>query len=199
VPEDSLQTAARLARRMPGYRWVRRRAVPRIRQSATARALAHRMFPSQPNGSGPNGSGPNGSGPPVDVAPGKLLAGVGVEQLPVVLLSLVGLAEGTAENPAVGKLIDAVIDEVAGLQLLGAGFRPVFLLDTPAFSQARCYGYPVELVTPAPAWSGDPADWPGYIGARVASMMRTYGISAVVTVGPHGLDEVGRGMLLSFG
>jgi hypothetical protein len=44
VPEDSLQTAARLARRMPGYRWVRRRAVPRIRQSATARALAHRMF-----------------------------------------------------------------------------------------------------------------------------------------------------------
>ena len=189
MAERSLQTVARLARRMPGYRWVRRRAVPRIRQSAAARALAHRMFPSQSNG----------SGPPVDVAPGRLLAGVGVEQLPVVLVSLVGLAEDVAENAVRVKVIDAVIDEVAELQLLGAGFRPVFLLDTPAFSRARSYGYAVELVTAAGAWSGEPADWPEYIGARVASMMRTYGISAVVTVGPGGLDHVARGLLRSYG
>jgi hypothetical protein len=189
VPEDSLQTAARLARRMPGYRWVRRRAVPRIRQSATARALAHRMFPSQANG----------SGPPADVAPGRLLAGVGVEQLPVVLVSLVGLADDLAENAVPGKVIDAVIDEVAELQLLGAGFRPVFLLDTPAFSRVRSYGYAVELVTAAATWSGEPADWPEYIGARVASMMRTYGVSAVVTVGPGGLDNPARGLLRSYG
>ena len=45
VREDQLQDVARLARRMPGYRWVRRRAVPRIRRSAAARALAGRMFP----------------------------------------------------------------------------------------------------------------------------------------------------------
>ena len=100
MPEDSLQTAGRLARRMPGYRWVRRRAVPRIRQSAAARALAHRMFPSQANG----------LGPPADVAPGRLLAGIGVEQLPVVLVSLVGLADHVAENAVRGKVIDAVID-----------------------------------------------------------------------------------------
>jgi hypothetical protein len=189
VSEDSLQAAARLARRMPGYRWVRRRAVPRIRQSAAAKALAHRMFPSQSNG----------SGPPLDVAPGRLLAGVGVEQLPVVLVSLVGLADDLAENAVPGKVIDAVIDEVAELQLLGAGFRPVFLLDTPAFSRARSYGYPVELITGAAAWWGEPADWPEYLGARIASMMRVYGISAVVTVGPHGLDDVARGLLRSYG
>jgi hypothetical protein len=189
VPEDSLQTAARLARRMPGYRWVRRRAVPRIRQSAAARALAHRMFPSQSNG----------AGPPDDVAPGRLLAGIGVEQLPVVLVSLVGLGEDVAENAVRGKVIDSVVDEVAELQLLGAGFRPVFLLDTPAFSGVRSYGYAVELVSAAAAGSGEPADWPEYIGARIASMMRTYGISAVVTVGPHGLDNVARGLLRSYG
>jgi len=147
------------------------------------------MFPSQSNG----------SGPPVDVAPGRLLAGVGVEQLPVVLVSLVGLAEDVAENAVRVKVIDAVIDEVAELQLLGAGFRPVFLLDTPAFSRARSYGYAVELVTAAGAWSGEPADWPEYIGARVASMTRTYGISAVVTAGPNGLDDVARGLLQSYG
>jgi hypothetical protein len=189
VSEDSLLTVARLARRMPGYRWVRRRAVPRIRQSAAARTLAHRMFPSQSNG----------SGPPADVAPGRLLAGVGVEQLPVVLLSLVGLADDVAENAVSGGIIDAVIDEVAELQLLGAGFRPVFLLDTPAFSRARSYGYVAELVTPALAWSAESADWPEYIGARVATLTRTYGISAVITIGPHGLDAVTRGLLRSFG
>jgi hypothetical protein len=189
VAEDSLHTAARLARRVPGYRWVRRRAVPRIRRSAAARALAHRMFPSQSNG----------SGPPADVAPGNLPAGVGVEELPVVLLSLVGSAEEIAKNAVSDKVMDAVIDEVAQLQLLGAGFRPVFLLDTPAFGRARSYGYPAELVTPAASWSGDPAGWPEYIGARVASMRKAYGVSAVVTIGRHGLDAVTRGLLRSFG
>ena len=35
VAEDSLRKVARLVRRMPGYRTVRRRAVPWIRKSAT--------------------------------------------------------------------------------------------------------------------------------------------------------------------
>ena len=42
-----------------------------------------------------------GSGPPADVAAGRLLAGLGVEQLPVILFSLIGLTDGTAENAAV--------------------------------------------------------------------------------------------------
>jgi hypothetical protein len=190
VAEDSIQRAARLARQMPGYRWVRRRAVPRIRRSAAARALAHRMFPTE---------SPRGPGPPADVAAGELLAGLGVEQLPVVLLSLVGLTDGTADNAAVSKVVDAVIDEVAETQLLGAGFRPVFLLDTPAFGRVRGYRYVAELVPPRAAWAGDPVDWSAYVAARVASIRTTYGVSAMITVGADGLDEVSRGVLRSFG
>jgi hypothetical protein len=189
MSDHSLQTAARLARRMPGYRWARRRAVPRIRQSAAARAFAHRILPSQPRG----------LGPPADVAAGRLLAGIGVDQLPVILVNLLGLTDRSSDSAAINKIIDSVIDEVAETQLLGAGFRPVFLIDTPAFGRARSYGYPVELVTPCAAWSGEPVDWPEYIGARVAAMMRTYGISSVVTVGPDGLGDVGRGLLRSYG
>ncbi len=72
--------------------------------------------------------------------PGRLLAGLGVERLPVILVSLVGFADGIGERAVVSEVVDAVIDDVAEMQLLGAGFRPVFLLDTPAFTRARSYG-----------------------------------------------------------
>jgi len=174
---------------MPGYRFLRRRAMPRIRQSAAARALAQRIFPIESDG----------SGPPVDVAAGRLLAGLGTERLPVVLLNLVGLADDLGDRVAIGELVDDVIDDVAELQLLEAGFRPVFLLDTPAFSRARSYGYLVELVTPRTAWSAEFPEWSEYVAARVASMTTTYGISAVITVGPGGLGDVPRAVLRSFG
>ena len=45
-----------------------------------------------------------------------------------------------------------------------------------------------------PLWPGEPADWPEYIAARVASMTTTYGISAIVTVGRDGLDDMARGI-----
>jgi hypothetical protein len=92
-----------------------------------------------------------------------------------------------------------VIDEVAECQLLGAGFRPVFLLDTAAFGRARSYGYVVELLTPRSAWLGEPADWPEYLAARVTSMRTIYGVSAMITAGSDGLDDVARGLLRSFG
>jgi hypothetical protein len=141
----------------------------------------------------------NGSRPPADVTPGRLLAGLGVERLPVVMVSLVGLADGTADKAAISNIVDAVIDEVAERQLLGAGFRPVFLLDTPAFGRARSYGYLAELVTPRTAWMGEPVEWSEYVGDRIASMTTTYGVSTMITVGPDGLDEVARGVLQSFG
>jgi hypothetical protein len=86
----ALQGAARLAHRVPGYRWVRRRAVPRIRRSAAARALATRIFPLESRGE---------SGSPADVTPGRLLAGLGVEQLPLVLISLVDLPMASVKGP----------------------------------------------------------------------------------------------------
>ena len=55
---------SRLARRMPGYRWVRRRAVPRIRQSATAaQRWPTACFRASSNGSAARR--PHGSGRPV--------------------------------------------------------------------------------------------------------------------------------------
>ena len=191
APEDPLLQAARLARRVPGYRWVRRRAVPRIRQSAAARALAYRLFAMESHKSTQPAA-------PLELAAGHLLAGLGTERLPVILISLVGLPEDI-EDSAAGECIDAVIDEVAECQLLGAGFRPVFLLDTPAFGRARSYGYVVELVTPRSAWLGDPADWSEYLAGRVASITATYGVSTMITVGLNGLDDVARGVLRSLG
>ena len=44
MSEDPLRRAVGVARRVPGYRFVRRRAVPRIRRSAAARALVTRIF-----------------------------------------------------------------------------------------------------------------------------------------------------------
>jgi hypothetical protein len=192
VTEDPLLRAFRLARRMPGYRWVRRRAVPRIRQSAAARALAYRLFAMGSRGSAASVEAP------LELAAGRLLAGIGTERLPVILLSLVGLSDSVGDNAATSAVVDAVIDDVAECQLLGAGFRPVFLLDTPAFSRARSYGYPVELVTPRTAWPGEP-DWSEYVAARVESMTTTYGVSAMITIGPDGPDDVARGVLRSFG
>jgi hypothetical protein len=195
VPEDPLLRAARLARRMPGYYWVRRRAVPRIRRSGAARVLAYRLFAAGAHVEAP-----------LELAAGRLLTGLGTERLPVILLSLVGLTNGIGTNGSSGQVVEAVIDEVAELQLLGAGFRPVFLLDMPAFSRARSYGYLVELVTPHSAWSAESADWSAesadwsdYIAARVASMRRAYGVSAMITVGADGLDDAARGVLRSFG
>lgn len=189
VARDPIRAAARFTRRLPGYRFLRRRAVPRIRQSAAARALAQRIFPTESDG----------SGPPADVAAGRLLAGLGIERLPVILLNLVGLADDLGDRVAIGELVDEVVDDVAELQLLGAGFRPVFLLDVPAFNRARSYGYAVELVTPRTAWSAERPDWSEYVAARVTSMTALYGVSAVITVGPDGLGDVARGVLRSFG
>jgi hypothetical protein len=190
VPEDPLLRAARLARRMPGYYWVRRRAVPRLRRSGVARTLAYRLFVGE--------SGAHAEAP-LELAAGRLLAGLGTERLPVILVSLVGLTNSMGANASSGQVVEAVIDEVAEMQLLGASFRPVFLLDMPAFSRARSFGYLVEVVTPLTAWSGESADWSDYVAARVASMTRTYGVSAMITVGPDGLDDAARGVLRSFG
>jgi hypothetical protein len=193
VPDDPLQRAVRLARRMPGYRWVRRRALPQIRHSAAARALAYRLFAIESRTSAQPIEAP------LELTAGRLLAGLGTERLPVILISLVGLTDAIDDKATVGELVDVVIDQVAEAQLLGAGFRPVFLLDTPSFSRARSCGYFVELVMPRSGWQAEPTDWSEYIAARVTSMTKAYGVSTVITVGPDGLDDVARGILRSFG
>lgn len=193
MAEDSLRKVARLVRRIPGYRMVRRRAVPWIRKSATVRAIANRLFAMESRWSAAPVE------PSLELSAGRLLGGVGTDRLPVILLSLVGLADCGGRNRPIDDVVDRVIDDVAEMQLLGAGFRPVFLLDTPAFGRARSFGYVAELVTPRTTWSAESVDWSEYVGARIASMRTNFGVSAVITIAPDGLDDVTRGVLRSFG
>jgi len=179
---DPLRRAARVARKVPGYRYFRRIVVPKLRQSPAARALAYRVFAVD------TGRKPS-SGMQNDVTAGSLLAGIGLERLPVVLLVLIGTP---------GHRIGEVVEEVARLQVLGAAFRPVFAIDSPTFAPIRRFGYLVELVTPSDSWTAD-EPWSEYAGRRLASMISAYGIRAVVTVGSDGLGDGGRATLASFG
>ncbi|MFW6090830.1 MAG: hypothetical protein ACODAF_03085 [Actinomycetota bacterium] len=162
-------------KRIPGVQQARRRMLRAVRGSPAMRSLIRQVYAVNTE-----------SPVPVDVAPGNVLGGVGTEALPVVLVVVVGADTQTVE---------ATVDEVARLQLLGAGFRPVFVTDTPAFAATRRYGYPVELLT-EPVGSGD-ALRNDRLRERLALLFATYRATASVALGPRGLDEPARLVLSS--
>jgi hypothetical protein len=125
---------------------------------------------------------------PLDVAPGNLLGGVGTERLPVVVVIMLGV-------PA--DRVEAAVDEIAQLQLLTAGFRPVVVMDTPALGAARRYGFPTELLTSRDAWVDGHQSWDEYAQLRLGRIIATYRSACTVTVGADGLDDVGRLILTS--
>lgn len=158
-------------RQLPGIGVVRRKLPPLLRRNRALRAMARRLYAI------------DAAAPvPSDVTAGKLLNGVGTESLPVVLVVTLG-----ADREA---LVD-VVDEVARLQLMTAGFRPVFVTDVPAFAVFRRYGYPAELLLPAEPWDG-PGTWEEYARRVVGLMFDGYRATASISVGPGGLDAAGR-------
>lgn len=166
------------ARRVPAIRVARHALVREVRRSKSMRALATRVF----------AVGEPTTAPP-DVASGRVLGGVGTESLPVVLVVALG-----AET----EMVSDSVDEVARIQLLSAGFRPVIVTDTPAFSAARRYGYPAEMLVDRKSWvSGDYGDrtWEEYARERLALLFATYRATASVTVRPTGLDDSARVVL----
>lgn len=163
---------------MPGYRYVRRTVVPGLRGSALARTLAFRIFAAGPGTK-------RSPRLPSDITGGNLLGGIGVERLPVVLLLLLGASP---------ERIGEVAEEVAAVQVLSAGFRPVFVIDTPAFGPIRRFGYVVELVMPRGSWTAE-EPWSDYLCRRIASMVTQYGAWTMISVGPDGLGESGRAAL----
>jgi len=179
---DPLRRAARTARRIPGYRYLRRVVVPRLRRSPAARALAYRIFAVE---SGRRTSAGGWS----DVTAGNLLGGIGLERLPVVLLVLIGTPTDR---------IAQIVEEVATMQVLGAGFRPIFVIDSPTFAPIRRFGYLAELITPRDSWTAA-EPWLAYAGRRLGSMVSLYGVRAVLTVGPDGLDDGDRATLAAYG
>ncbi len=174
----------RQARRLRAYRTVRRAVLGRIQRNHTARELMNRVFEI---------SAEPGSNTPVipDCPPaGRLLAGRGVTTLPVAVISLVGVP---------GHLVDEVVDEIARLQVLTAGFRPIFVLDGPQLGSPRRYGYVAEMIVSASAWNFGDQDWEEYAAARIASITATYGARLTMAVPATGLDRGNTVVLRSLG
>lgn len=168
-----------LVKRIPGVQTARRRVLRSVRNSASARSLVRKVFAVEAT-----------SLTPLDVTPGRMLGGVGAEGLPVTLVVILGADVGT-----VGR----TVDEVARLQLMSAGFRPVIVTDQPVFDAARRYGYPCELLIDPESW--DPASqhvtWDEYARTRLSLIHATYRATASVTVGPGGLEPSARLVLNS--
>lgn len=169
--KDPLAPMARLARRIPGYPFARRLLLPRIRSSITLRAIAHKLWVTEVT--------PDGRG--ADLTAGNVLSGVGAQALPVVVFVL---------DKVPDELIDATVDEIARVQLLTAGFRPVLLLGRPEFGVARKYGYPAELMlSPSEGMDDEVRYW--------QRIRRTYGTGMVCDIPDRGLTLAQRGLLLS--
>lgn len=164
------------ARRLPLVLSVRRRLVMLARNSTTLRRAAQLIFAVDSSATAPP-----------DVAPGRVVGGVGTESLPVVLVVVIGADAAT---------LNSVVDETARLQISTAGFRPVIVSDADALAHIRQYGYPAELLISRSEWSGPPS-WDEYARERLALLFATYRASAAVTVGADGLDDASRLVLSS--
>ncbi len=164
----------RQARRLRAYRIVRRQVLGRVQRNSTARELVNRVFEIS------DAPGSNTQVIPDCPPAGRLLAGRGVATLPVAVISLVGVPDGT---------VDEVVDEIARLQVLTAGFRPIFVLDGPQLGSPRRYGYVAEMLVSASAWNFPDQDWEKYAAARISSITATYGAQLTMAVPASGLDR----------
>jgi len=176
---DPLRDLARTARKLPGYRNLRRTLVPRIRRNKVARMVAHRIF-----GSG----GRRGGG--ADLSAGTVLDGVGTERLPVVVIMITGATDQRCRR---------IVEQVATAQLLGAGFKPWFVLDSPVFAPFRSYGYAVDLLVARDAWASADRTWEEYVGHRLARLVATFAAAATVRIDGDELSPIDAALLSDLG
>lgn len=182
-PRSALRGAAYIGRLLPhirlfpGYRSARRTVVVRLQRSTFVRKAIYRgaQFAPRP-------------AVPLDIKSGNLLAGQGTDRLPIVVAVLLGL-EPTGVGP--------VVAEIARLQVLTAGFRPVIVMDVPELGAARDFGYPAELLIGAEQWDDSDGPREHYLRVRLASIFAIYGSTASITVGPEGLRDTDRLILAS--
>lgn len=153
--------------RAPWARHAAGRMAERLRGSTTARKVVSRAFDIDVIGAGGT----------IFLSAGNVIAGQGLDNLPVILVSTIG-----ADPDAVPGLIEWVAEE----QVLTGGFRPVVILDTDRFGEARQYGYPVEYVLPRTVWHGPPDSWDDYLAARVAALRRFYQAAGIVNLASPG-------------
>ena len=175
------QRVARWARRTPGYRAAVEHVLPAVRRSATLTDVVWRVFMPQ-----------HGVGTlPVPLHGGRHLTGRDTPLLPVVGVLGVGLSD---------EQVEALVEQVAGLQRVERSFRPLLVLDRPAFAAARRHGYVVELVVPRDAWADHPqsaarppadrTSWEDYLGRRLADIVDHYQLWHLARAGADGLDPL---------
>lgn len=175
---SSLQRVVRRARRLPGYRRLRRGILIRLRTSETAKDIVSRVY---------SGADPRRKRLPQTYPnPGTLMGGLGAETLPVAVVSLL-------EVPA--EKVDDIVADVARLQQMSAAFRPVFVLDSPRLDALRPYGYVGELLVSADDWSFTDVRWSDYATRRMSDIYRRYGAALSVTVPADGVNDAVRIML----
>lgn len=163
--------AVRRVRRLPGAERIAGAVAQRLRGNELARKAFGRVF----------GLG-TGTGGPVFLDGGELLGGEGIEDVPVALVVTIGADD-----------LPAVVEAVAQEQVLTAGFRPVFVIDSDDLAAPRRLGYPVEHVVPRQEWVGDELSWREYLGRRLGELRKFYRAAVVVEV--HGTDDLGLTML----
>lgn len=157
-------STVRRVRSVPAAEAAAVRVVTRVRDSGLARKAVSRAFDIDVTGVGGT----------VFLGSGHLLAGAGLENLPVVVLSLVG-------TPA--EEVAPQLDAVAREQVLTAGFRPVVVLDSDHLALVRGYGWPVELVITEADWLAADGAWGDYLEHRLQQIRRDYQASALLPLG----------------
>ena len=169
--ERIAQAVVRRARRVPAAEKAAVRVATSLRESQLARTIVSRAFDMDLDGVGGT----------VFLGAGNLLAGQGIDNVPVVILSLV-------ESPA--ESVPERLEEIAREQLLTGGFRPVLLLSEDHFAAVRVYGWPVELVLSRADWEThehvrDGGGWETYRDGRLQAMRRNYRAAAILDFGPE--------------
>jgi hypothetical protein len=160
------QQVSRWVRRLPGADPLARVVLPRIRSSQVLTDLAWRVFAPR-----------HGAGL-VDVAlhPGQYLTGRDTTVLPV--LGVVALGYDQDQ-------VAALMQDLAQLQQRTRAFRPLLVLDTPAFAAARRHGYVVELVLSPDQWGEGPGH-EDYLGRRLEALLHHYQLAHLLQARPDG-------------
>ncbi|MCU1677949.1 MAG: hypothetical protein JWM93_2707 [Frankiales bacterium] len=166
---EPLPFVIRVARRMPGYRIVRRRAVRLLRSSRMLeRALGLSRI--------------RRGRPPRFLAGTPRPAGSGaVDELPIVLFVALEL---------IGPALESTLAVATAIQAESLGFRAFFVTDRPSFAALRHCGIPCEQVVTREAWAAlqMPTGWDEYVAARIASVRDRYVAAAVVPVPAAGFS-----------
>lgn len=161
----------RRSRRMPRTQAAVRKVASGLRSNQLARTAISRAFDMDLEGVGGT----------VFIDGGNLLAGDGLDNVPVVVLSLVGVSP---------DLVPERLEEIGREQLLTGGFRPIIVIDGDHFAAVREYAWPVELVLSAQQWDDQPdlrddEGWEAYLTRRYQSIRRNYRAAALLEFGPE--------------